>query len=203
MKELASTSNVYNVGITGHFKSNYPYHLNVLGEISKKLIQIISYCKKYNYEVSVYLDENAPFSFYKLLFAQGLMVKPVMQNENNVVQANHIETPNINDFLNRNCSYIMVICDKETKDDFDFEKPHKFYIEKPLMDKGSRLTPDPSVTLREAIYKARQNSDPYAAFFHEKLYTTTPFNYYDQIMQTKPDPNTLTEREFANADTKE
>lgn len=205
MKILASKDNIYKVALTGKFDTNtedLKDYLNLIVKVQSKLKQIDSYCKTYKVPVIVYASEEIPHVFYSFLFNQGFVVRPIVSGEKEIYDSNTIETQDINKFIEDNCNYVMIICDKEYVDDFDFEIPNKFIYITKENKKEKRITPDPALTLREAHQTVKQKSDPYSAFYHELLYEIKPFNYYDEIMQTMPDNNALTNREYANVKNK-
>lgn len=202
MKHLASLSKSYSLGITGKFDKQGGNYLTLIGQLQKKVNQIQTYCKKWRVPVTVYIDENTPFSFYSYLYTTGVKSKPVTLGESEDYNANIVVTKDIQQFFENQCDYIMIFCDKEEQEDFEFEKPHKFLTVLPSDKKESRLTPDPAIVLREAIQKTKTRNDPYSIFFHEKLYQVVPYTHYNDLMESMPDINDLTSREFANVDKK-
>ncbi len=201
MKNLKASTSLYPIGITGEFNGDKNY-LNSFSKIQVKLIQIISYCRKYNKEVVLYLDESTPFAFYHFFYAQGLSIRPVLKEDEESTSQNIIHTDNIHKFLDDNCNYIIILCDKEDKDLFEFEKPTQYYYLKDKLPSEKIITKDPNSTLKQVVQHIKPKSDPYGVFFHEELYQRVPFTYYEQIMQTKPDLNALANREFSNVSDK-
>lgn len=200
MKTLSSVSNLYKIALTGKFDEQHGNYLNAIGNLQKKIMQITGYCKTYDKTVVLYLDESTPFFFYNFLRQLNVTVIPVLESDKEDENLNSVETKSPKAFFENNCEFILVVCTKETKDDFEFETPTKFFILQSVDTRIAQQVKDPNITLKDAVQKVKQMSDPYNMFWHDLLYEIVPFNYYDEIMQTKPDLNALTDREFANVD---
>lgn len=195
MRNLKVANNIYPVGVTGEFNKEKDY-LYSLGKIQVKLIQIMKYCRKYNKEVVLFLDENTPFEFYHYFYSQGLTIRPVLKEIGNSDSLHIVHTDDIKQFLDETCEVIFVVCTKEDKELFDFEKPTKYYLLKDKINNKKIITKDPNETLKKVIQKIKPKSDPYGIFFHELLYQKQPLTYYAEVMDTMPDINTLNDRSF-------
>ena len=200
MRELASLKlrhfrdrhNVYYVGIDGIFLPDAD-SLFIRQYFIKKMIQIKTYCRKYDKTVCVLVNTTvAPNYLIESLKSLNLKIQSVLKNASeDTIYGNYFVRENPTAFLAKHCEVLFVV--KPDGDDVEFEvDSDKVAIHTIVYRKAHVVHPridDPMLPVADHEQKSTDNNSPYYMFdLLKQGRERVVDNYYDRVTKA-PEPS--------------
>ncbi len=189
------TDSVYVVGVDGVFANDTnPVHAATV--ILKRIMQIKAYCDKYSKPIVVLVNSSrVPKYLHTALRALRVRIISVVDKDSDAKYGDYYQVEDPLAFIGKHSNVaIMLFAEPkegvEQDNDVDFgegvDTPVVTLIYNRMKDNGSAFF-NPNEVVKAFPQRKPTNNDPYAAFYHEPLFRTVPYNYWQELMDTMPE----------------
>ena len=199
LASFRKTDAVYYVGVDGIFAHNAdPVHAATV--ILKRVMQIKAYCDKYNKPITILINSTrVPRYIHVALRALRLKLISVVEKDADANGSEYYQVENPMVFIGKHSDVVIMLFaepqeDDEQDNDVDFGEdiitPVVSLIYNRIADRGAAFF-NPNEVVKNFPQPKIENNDPYAEFFHEPLFRTVPYNYWQELMDTMPNTKDL------------